>query len=192
MIEVVPLQRVRAQPWPNGGGDTRELLAWPDPADWLVRISLADIEHDGRFSRLPGIHRTLAVAGGAGLVLHFADHRAMLTGTDPPLAFDGGSAPEARLLDGACQALNLMVLHSQAGSEMLRAQADVEWISPAPLRACYTTTAATLQVDDADAAELPAHSLAWSAHAERRRWRLRAADASAPAWWAAFWPLQAS
>jgi uncharacterized protein len=29
--------------WRNGGGVTRELLAWPDPEDWLLRVSVADI-----------------------------------------------------------------------------------------------------------------------------------------------------
>lgn len=189
MIEVVPLARLRARPWSNGGGDTRELLAWPDPADWLVRISLADIEVDGRFSRLAGIHRTLAVAGAGGLVLHFEDRRVLLTATDEPLAFNGAAAPEVRLLGGPCQALNLMVLERQAGSALQRAEPEAEWTSAAPLRACYTTGPARLQIDDADAAELPAQSLAWSAHAEHQRWRLRTDGQTPLAWWASFWPL---
>ena len=30
-------------PWRNGVGRTRELLAWPTAADWLVRVSVAEI-----------------------------------------------------------------------------------------------------------------------------------------------------
>ena len=38
---------VAPQPWRNGGGRTRELLAWPDAQAWSVRISLAEIEAEG-------------------------------------------------------------------------------------------------------------------------------------------------
>jgi environmental stress-induced protein Ves len=41
-------------PWKNGGGVTRELLAWPGGGDWQVRISVAEIEADGPFSSFPG------------------------------------------------------------------------------------------------------------------------------------------
>ena len=53
-------------PWRNGGGVTRELLAWPDPHDWLLRVSVADIHASGPFSKFPGVDRWFAVlAGGA-------------------------------------------------------------------------------------------------------------------------------
>ncbi|MBQ4703087.1 HutD family protein, partial [Escherichia coli] len=35
------------QPWRNGGGVTRQLLAWPDDENWLLRISMANVSQDG-------------------------------------------------------------------------------------------------------------------------------------------------
>ncbi|MEO8526020.1 MAG: HutD family protein [Caldimonas sp.] len=49
-----------AQPWRNGGGVTRELLAWPGVGDWCVRVSIADIEADGPFSTFSGVQRESA------------------------------------------------------------------------------------------------------------------------------------
>ena len=57
------------QPWRNGGGVTRELLAWPDGGDWRVRVSVADIDADGPFSAFPGVERWFAVLEGAGVAL---------------------------------------------------------------------------------------------------------------------------
>ena len=37
---LVSLQTAAAQPWRNRGGRTRELLAWPEPGRWRVRISV--------------------------------------------------------------------------------------------------------------------------------------------------------
>ena len=39
----VSLASVPPQPWKNGGGTTRELLAWPAGADWRVRLSVAEV-----------------------------------------------------------------------------------------------------------------------------------------------------
>ena len=61
---LVPGERVAAR-WRNGGGRTRELLAWPDAADWKVRVSVADVESDGPFSAFPGVQRWFAVLEGA-------------------------------------------------------------------------------------------------------------------------------
>ena len=57
------------QPWKNGGGKTRELLAWPHPSDWILRLSVADIEADGPFSSFPGVQRWFAVLRGNGVRL---------------------------------------------------------------------------------------------------------------------------
>jgi len=41
-ILVLPVAKAVAVPWRNGGGVTRELLAWPDSKDWALRVSVAD------------------------------------------------------------------------------------------------------------------------------------------------------
>ena len=65
----VSLASVPPQPWKNGGGTTRELLAWPTGADWRVRLSVAEVVADGPFSRFEGVQRWFAVLGGAGVRL---------------------------------------------------------------------------------------------------------------------------
>ena len=47
---LIALAATPPQPWRNGGGVTRELLAWPAGGGWQVRVSVAEIEADGPFS----------------------------------------------------------------------------------------------------------------------------------------------
>jgi len=188
MIQVIQADRIEPQAWRNGGGFTRELLAWPAGPDWQLRISMADITHDGDFSAFDGIHRWFAVVEGAGVLLRFATQRSLLGIDSEPLAFDGASAPHAELTDGATRDLNLMIRRSAGQGGMCRAAIDDEWISAAPLRALFVMQPARLQIDDADAARLPARSLAWSAHASRQRWRVQAEGETPLAHWLWFRP----
>lgn len=66
---MVGLDAVASTPWRNGGGATRELLAWPDPRDWAIRLSVAEVERDGPFSQFPGVRRWFAVLSGGGVRL---------------------------------------------------------------------------------------------------------------------------
>jgi hypothetical protein len=43
----VSLADVVPSAWKNGGGVTRELLAWPSPADWVFRLSVAEVTQGG-------------------------------------------------------------------------------------------------------------------------------------------------
>lgn len=103
----VHLADVPFVPWRNGGGRTRELLAWPARDDWLVRVSVAEIEADGPFSAFPGIDRAFAVLSGAGVVLDLpAGTRRLESGQS--VDFAGEAAPGCRLLGGPTRDLNLM------------------------------------------------------------------------------------
>lgn len=190
MIDVISTDRIPPQRWRNGGGETRELLAWPSADDWRVRISVADIRADGPFSPFPGIDRCFAVLQGDGVLLQFHGRREMLTTDSAALAFDGAVAPHCELLGGATRDLNLMTRRDAGRGTMQRVEAGAEWFSMAPLRAVFSTTPATLQIDDADAATLPAFALAWSAHASRQRWRLVVDGGAAQAWWLDFEPAR--
>ena len=183
MIHAVRLDEVPHQPWRNGGGSTQELLAWPAPADWLLRISVARIESSGPFSAYPGVERWFAVIGGEGVVLRFSQRRALLSAGSDPLRFDGAAAPQCELLDGPTQDLNLMVRSDAGRGGMALVAAGEDWLSTASLRAAYTAEAAALHVDEAEAVELPAGTLAWSEHAADQRWRLQARNGAARAWW---------
>ena len=192
MIEVVAVERVTPQPWRNGGGVTRELLAWPSADDWQLRISVAEITRDGAFSAFPDIDRWFAVVEGPGVVLALGARREVLAPDSAPLLFDGATAPYAELQGGATRDLNLMARRDAGRAQMLRATADDEWFSAAPVRALFCTAPARLQIDDTDAARLPAFALAWSAHASRQRWRVVTQAEPQHALWMSFQPQRAS
>ena len=100
---------VAAQPWRNGGGITRELLTWPPGPDWRLRLSVADIQTDGPFSRFEGVQRWCVVLDGAGVELQIAGQPQHLTPDSAPLRFSGDAPTECRLIDGPTRDLNLML-----------------------------------------------------------------------------------
>ena len=106
---VVSLADVAATPWRNGGGVTRELVAWPPEGEWQWRMSVAEVEASGPFSRFEGVQRFFAVLSGAGVALDIDGERHTLTKESAPLAFDGAASTDCQLLDGPTQDFNLMV-----------------------------------------------------------------------------------
>ncbi len=117
-FNVVRFEDVKPQPWKNGGGVTRELLAWPNVNDWVMRLSVADIERDGPFSAFPGIDRWFAVLSGNGVRL--GSSAKTLQRTNDALHFDGALAPSCELVDGATRDLNLMIRRDAASGWMKR------------------------------------------------------------------------
>ncbi len=190
VLHIVPLADVPPQPWRNGGGSTQELLTWPSPTAWLVRVSVARIEQHGPFSAFPDIERWFTVIHGAGVRLQFADAEILLGAESDPLQFDGAAPPGCALLDGATQDLNLMVRADLGHGVMHRAAAGASWTSAASFRAIYTAASATLRRDERSDHLLPADSLAWSDEASGQRWMLADGnDALAVrAWWLEFTP----
>ena len=156
-LNQVLLHQVPATPWRNGGGRTHELLAWPTLDAWQLRISVAVIDCDGAFSAYPGVARCFAVLAGAGVRLHFAQSVQSLEVGSPVLQFDGADAPGCKLIDGPTQDLNLMCPHSAGQADMAAAD-DQHWHSAAPLRACYSHTAASLHTGAAAPLALPYHA----------------------------------
>ena len=106
---VVHLQDMPATPWKNGGGTTRELLAWPDPQDWVARLSVAEVTQGGPFSAFVGVHRWFAVLSGSGVQLTLNQSRHVLHEATPPFDFAGDTPVDCQLLDGPTQDFNLMV-----------------------------------------------------------------------------------
>jgi uncharacterized protein len=181
MPSIVSPDRVPPQPWRNGGGVTRELFAWPPTLDWQVRVSVADIARDGRFSELPEVDRWFTVVQGGGVALRFGGRRETLGTGSGPLRFRGSEPPWCELLDGATRALNLMV-RRRAGQASMRRLNGGAWTDQASLRAVFTAGALHLQTDDAPVLALAPFSLAWSTGAADRCWRLRGAPAPVRAW----------
>lgn len=125
------------QPWRNGRGQTRELLAQPSGPGWTVRVSLADIEADGPFSSFPGVQRWFVVVDGAGVALRFADGERRLHTGDAPIRFDGAEAPDCSLIDGPTRDLNLMVRGGTGA--MTPVTAGEPWAEPFDARGLFTT-----------------------------------------------------
>jgi environmental stress-induced protein Ves len=147
--------------WRNGGGRTRELVAWPSAQDWQVRVSVAEIEADGPFSAFPGIERAFAVLDGAGVVLTLPTGNVRLGQHDDALLFDGAATPVCRLVDGPTRDLNLMVRSAFGRARMQRG------VTPAaPWRGLFA--AGTLWWTDRPDEALPAMA-GWHLAADHHR-----------------------
>ena len=157
---VVDLAHVPPQPWRNGGGVTRQLLALPDEQDWTVRISVADVTRDGPFSSFPGVHRCFAVLSGEGVRLRVngVDHD--LTAQDPPLHFDGADAVSCVLPGGATEDLNLMVRGRAARMERVRGS-HTAMCGAGALIAVFANKHATAIGDSQGQHNLQPRTLAW-------------------------------
>ncbi len=122
--------------WLNGGGLTRELARGPiasAQAEFGWRLSLADIERDGPFSRMAGCDRRFALVEGA-ISLELPDGRVLLDARSEPVPFAGEVAPMAELRgDSICRAFNLIVARGRWTGRMRRVRLtdgqrlDAEW-----------------------------------------------------------------
>lgn len=120
---IISADQVAPQRWKNNGGWTRELLAWPHPAQWTLRISVADIEANGPFSAFEGVQRWFAVLSGQGVRLY--DYE--LHPGSEILSFDGALAPDCELVDGPTRDFNLM---HRRGQGRMRVQAAGDPLAP--------------------------------------------------------------
>jgi environmental stress-induced protein Ves len=128
--------QLRASPWKNGGGVTREIACHPPSAnmqdfDW--RISIAHIARDGDFSVFAGVDRVITLLEGGGVHLSSADSSVLHALNTPlqPFAFSGDAAVHGRLLNGDCHDLNVMTRRSVCQAEVRVLRRD-ETLLPAP------------------------------------------------------------
>ena len=157
---LITLGEAAAMPWRNGGGVTRELLAWPSASDWALRISVAEVARDGPFSQFPGVQRWFAVLSGSGVRLTVAGEVRELTAGSTPFLFDGGADTVCQLLAGPTQDFNLMLrrgtarLHRLGGSHRALCKAGT-------LVAAYSQQGTTVIRCGAALIEIPPNTLAW-------------------------------
>jgi environmental stress-induced protein Ves len=157
---IVRLGDVQPVPWRNGGGVTRELLAWPGAVDWRVRMSVAEVAQDGPFSRFHGVQRWFAVLAGAGVRLRLAGGGHELTVMSPPFEFDGGMDTDCTLIAGATQDFNLM-LRGSVG-RMTRVQgAHAADCRTGALVALYAGPSGATAVAGEEASKIAPQTLAW-------------------------------
>ncbi|WP_045730800.1 HutD family protein [Pseudarthrobacter chlorophenolicus] len=116
-MQIIRFAELKAKPWRNGGGTTREILSGPadQPADapagrpdsWGWRISLADVTKAGDFSAFPGCERVLTVVEG-DLLLLSVDGSERPVEKYRPFRFDGGAPTIAALPTGDIRNLNVI------------------------------------------------------------------------------------
>lgn len=118
----VSLASANATPWRNGGGTTRELLAWPHTEQWEVRVSVARISASGPFSSFPGVARWFAVLSGEGVRLRVDGREHALSSESQPFSFDGASRAHCDLAGGATEDFNLMLRGREGVLERVHGQ----------------------------------------------------------------------
>ena len=114
-MEIIRYAELKAHPWRNGGGVTRELASHPtaaspqDPGSvgWDWRVSIADVSRAGDFSAFPGMDRVITVVEGELLLLS-------VDGAEHPLEkyrpfrFSGDAAASGALPTGDIRDLNVI------------------------------------------------------------------------------------
>lgn len=160
--KVVQLNDVPPTPWRNGGGTTRELMAWPDCAAWRWRASVAEVGKSGPFSSFAGVQRWFAVLHGDGVCLTVDGYLHMLSESDQPVMFDGAAVTTCELLGGATQDFNLMV-QSGSAARMLRLSCNFKMTASAPkIIAVYAhKESAVVQIGSENHVLLP-HAFGWT------------------------------
>ena len=112
-VDLIAVADLRAVPWKNGGGVTREIASHPDNASFdsfLWRISVADVAQAGPFSTFHNIDRTLVVTrGGPMILVDEADGETRRLSRWEPHRFSGETPIRAELPNGPTQDFNLMV-----------------------------------------------------------------------------------
>jgi len=179
---------VAPQPWHNGGGVTRELLAWPRGDAWRLRVSVADVAADGPFSTFPAVERWFAVLDGGGVELTVGGATFRLTVDDPPLRFAGDAATTCRLRAGPTRDLNLMLRGMRGG--LFRADAGAPWRPRAAQCGLFARVAGRCAAGETFA--VPALSLLWFERAPASLSFVPDQAATTIGWWLAATPREAS
>ena len=156
--QLIRTESVAAQPWRNGGGVTRELVAWPSAHEWRVRVSVADIERDGPFSSFAGVQRWFAVLQGSGVTLTVDGVEHRCANGDDPLGFAGDATTTCRLIDGPTRDLNLML--RGVDGVMLRVADGQAWRPGSHQCALFARVAGHCRYDG-NALDVPAQALLW-------------------------------
>jgi environmental stress-induced protein Ves len=170
-------------PWKNGGGTTRELLAWPPGvADWHWRISVAQVEADGPFSRFDGVQRWFAVLDGEGVELALGQgpkvQTQRLTRQSAVFGFDGAQSVDCKLINGPTQDFNLMVRSVHASAKLQRVREAMEVRARESGICAVWAGASGAMLRDANGSwPLPAHTLAWTQIVKEQSVYIDSADA---------------
>ncbi|GAB3494247.1 HutD/Ves family protein [Flexivirga lutea] len=92
--------------WLGGGGITHELARQPAEGDFAWRLSVAEVQQDGAFSRLDGVDRVIVLCSPGRMVLHTPEPQPLERFS--PYAFDGGTQIDCKVPDGPTRDFNVM------------------------------------------------------------------------------------
>lgn len=122
LFSVVPQSDYLRMPWKNGLGETLEIAVRRENDEVLYRVSQAAVVEDGAFSDFSGMHRTLVLLKGNGMLLsHKNAQKEYQHNLEQVLSvayFAGGDSTYATLSNGAIEDLNIMVREGKAGSDV--------------------------------------------------------------------------
>lgn len=131
-MTLIPFAELKAVPWKNGLGITREIVVEPPGAtmdDFLWRVSIADVDTASPFSSFPGIDRIIVLLEGDGFTMTLdSEHEHALTTPCAPFAFAGEAHVDVTLAGGATRDFNLMVRRGKARGtvDVVRGPATVD------------------------------------------------------------------
>jgi hypothetical protein len=182
---VVRVADVAPVPWRNGGGVTRELLAWPDPQDWLLRVSVADIHASGPFSAYPGVDRWIGVLEGGTVRLETAGTGPTeLTALHPALhPFAGEAATHCTALGSATRDFNLMARRARVRLRQQPLQQSAVFETRAEGAGLFVVQAAEVCPAPGSTCHLSGMSLAWWPNPRRAPLSLRVVSPATRGWW---------
>ncbi|MDJ0353634.1 HutD family protein [Pseudarthrobacter sp. PH31-O2] len=115
-MEIIRYAELKAHPWPNGGGVTREVARRPSSgvpqdnaagAGWDWRVSIAEVAKAGEFSAFTGMDRVLTVIEGE-LLLLTVDGAELPLEKYRPFRFSGDAAAAGALPTGDIRDLNVI------------------------------------------------------------------------------------
>ncbi|RNI19044.1 HutD/Ves family protein [Flexivirga caeni] len=104
--EPVRFADASTMPWLGGGGVTHELARYPAEGEFGWRLSVAEVEQDGDFSRLAGVDRVIVLCSAGRMALHSAGSVDLQRFS--PYAFDGGAEIRCTVPDGPTRDFNVM------------------------------------------------------------------------------------
>jgi uncharacterized protein len=175
--QMIHLRDVKQATWRNGGGTTRELLAWPQAQAWRWRVSVAEVTQDGPFSSFVGVQRWFAVLKGDGVCLTVDGHMHMLSKSDQPVAFDGAAETTCELLGDATQDLNLMVQEGLS-ARLQRVHGELQMMVSTPkIIAAYANRSRVSVRIGTQTQDIPPYAFGWTAVAANSEIYVQTRDA---------------
>ena len=149
MVRLLTPNDYRSMPWKNGAGRTTEIAVYPPGVAldaFLWRVSIADVERDGPFSRFPGIDRTIVLLEGSGMRLRSGRSDTRVTTRFAPKDLSGDDAIECKLVAGPCRDFNAMFRRNHArGSVAVVREGGMEFAAVVPSSGFRCRRAARMQ-----------------------------------------------